>query len=151
MTAQHTPGKLIFGIRGPMAANGDSKAIPKPFDYNGPGYHDNPGLYAEDGTEVVGCGGEYSIFSSGEDARRLVACWNLCVDVPDETLYSGKPLTKIAFEISSEATVGLLAQRDELLAALQAILADGVHCDVVPHLHAKARAAIQKATNKEQA
>jgi hypothetical protein len=56
----------------------------------------------------------------------------------------------IAFPTSVPAYVResvslLVAQRDELLAVLKAILADGLHCDVVPHLHEKARAAIAKA------
>jgi hypothetical protein len=40
----------------------------------------------------------------------------------------------------------LIAAAPELLEVLQAILNDGFHCDVVPHLHQKARAAIAKAT-----
>jgi hypothetical protein len=36
-------------------------------------------------------------------------------------------------------------QRDELLEVLRAIINDGVHCDVVPHLLTRARAAIAKA------
>ena len=36
--------------------------------------------------------------------------------------------------------------RDDLIEVLQAIISDGLHCDVVPHLHEKARAAIAKAT-----
>lgn len=36
------------------------------------------------------------------------------------------------------------AQRDELLAVLKAIISDGVHCDVVPHLHEKAAALIAR-------
>jgi len=40
----------------------------------------------------------------------------------------------------------LIAAAPDLLEVLQAILNDGFHCDVVPHLHQKARAAIAKAT-----
>jgi hypothetical protein len=39
----------------------------------------------------------------------------------------------------------LIAAAPDLLEALKAILSDGLHCDVVPHLHEKARAAIAKA------
>ena len=39
---------------------------------------------------------------------------------------------------------------DDLLEALQAIINDGLHCDVVPHLHTKARAAIARATGEPQ-
>lgn len=38
----------------------------------------------------------------------------------------------------------LKCQRDELLAVLKAIISDGVHCDVVPHLHEKAAALIAR-------
>lgn len=39
----------------------------------------------------------------------------------------------------------LKAANGELLEVLKQILGDGLHCDVVPHLHDKARAAIKKA------
>lgn len=39
----------------------------------------------------------------------------------------------------------LIAASPDLLEVLQEILSDGMHCDVVPHLHSKARAAIAKA------
>jgi hypothetical protein len=39
----------------------------------------------------------------------------------------------------------LHAVNQELLEALRAIINDGLHCDVVPHLHEKARAAIARA------
>jgi hypothetical protein len=39
----------------------------------------------------------------------------------------------------------LHALNGELLEVLKQILGDGLHCDVVPHLHDKARAAIKKA------
>ena len=41
-------------------------------------------------------------------------------------------------------------QRDELADVLQQIIGDGMHCDVVPHLHTKARAAIAKAKGGAQ-
>ena len=149
MTAQHMQGKLIFGVRAWSDDYSSLKPIQKPFDYQGPGYYENPGLYAEDGTEVVGCD-EYSIFSSGEDARRLVACWNAC-----DGIYTDE-LERIA---STGGMVGpredvarIAAQRDELLAALQNFVKEfeGCYADGEPAMIA-ARAAIQKATNKEQA
>jgi hypothetical protein len=48
-----------------------------------------------------------------------------------------------------QAHYDAVTQRDELLEALQAIISDGVHCDVVPHLHRQAVAAIAKATGGE--
>lgn len=36
------------------------------------------------------------------------------------------------------------AQRDELAEVLRAIVDDGIHCDVVPHLFARAKAALAK-------
>lgn len=46
------------------------------------------------------------------------------------------------------ANARLIAAAPELLDALQAIINDGLHCDVVPHLHTKARAAIARATGE---
>lgn len=47
-----------------------------------------------------------------------------------------------------KADADLIAAAPDLLDALKAIIADGLHCDVVPHLHEKARAAIAKAEGK---
>ena len=49
-----------------------------------------------------------------------------------------------------DADACLISAAPDLLEALQAIIGDGVHCDVVPHLHRKARAAIAKATGEQQ-
>jgi hypothetical protein len=49
----------------------------------------------------------------------------------------------------SDADGVLMAAAPELLEVLEAIIADGLHCDVVPHLHEKARAAIAKATGEQ--
>ncbi len=53
-------------------------------------------------------------------------------------------------DLSEEVLISnaILETKDELLAALQAILSDGLHCDVVPHLHEKACAAIAKGATK---
>ena len=49
-------------------------------------------------------------------------------------------------EVEETANARLIAAAPELLEVLQEILNDGVHSDVVPHLHRKALAAIAKAT-----
>lgn len=46
--------------------------------------------------------------------------------------------------------VALAEVNTALLEVLQEIINDGLHCDVVPHLHTKARAAIAKATGATQ-
>lgn len=46
----------------------------------------------------------------------------------------------------AEANINLIAAAPDLLEVLREIIGDGVHCDVVPHLHRKALAAIAKAT-----
>jgi hypothetical protein len=53
-------------------------------------------------------------------------------------------------ETSAEELRRLYAINQELLEILKAILNDGLHCDVVPHLHTKARAAIAKATGETE-
>ena len=72
---KHTPGPWVFGIR-----NYDDDCnlgfLEKPFDYIGPGFYENPGIFGADGTEVVGCD-EYSIFSSPSDARLIAAAPDL--------------------------------------------------------------------------
>jgi hypothetical protein len=49
-----------------------------------------------------------------------------------------------------KANAHLIAAAPALLEALQEILADGMHCDVSPPLHRKARAAIALATGDKQ-
>ena len=46
--------------------------------------------------------------------------------------------------------VALAELNTELLEVLQEIIGDGLHCDVVPHLHTKALALIAKATGAKQ-
>lgn len=53
-----------------------------------------------------------------EDARRIVACVNACAGLPTEQLESS-PLGGVL-----NGVAGLIAQRDELLAALEGLLAD---------------------------
>lgn len=43
------------------------------------------------------------------------------------------------------ANATLISAAPDLLEALEAIINDGIHCDVVPHLHTKAMEAIKKA------
>lgn len=62
----HTPGPWFYGI------SYEPERGPVPFDYESPGYYENSGILAADGTTVVGCG-EYTIFNSPEDVRLMVA------------------------------------------------------------------------------
>lgn len=50
---------------------------------------------------------------------------------------------------TSEANARLIAAAPNLLEVLRQIISDGLHCDVVPHLQRKARAAIRQATGQE--
>lgn len=52
-------------------------------------------------------------------ARRLVACWNACEGIDTEDLEAGS--VSIIAKLHDDAANRLLAQRDELLAALKAI------------------------------
>lgn len=79
-----------------------------------------------------------------EDARRIVACVNACAGLPTEQLESSPPGGII------NGVAGLIAQRNELLAALEIIAAseefhgDSFVCDFGT-LQGVARAAIAKA------
>ena len=81
---------------------------------------------------------------SEEDARRIVACVNACAGLPAEQL-EVSPLGGVL-----NGVAGLIAQRDELLAALEIIAAseefhgDSFVCDFGT-LQGVARAAIAKA------
>lgn len=79
-----------------------------------------------------------------EDARRIVACVNACAGLPTEQLESSPPGGVL------NGVAGLIAQRNELLAALEIIAAseefhgDSFVCDFGT-LQGVARAAIAKA------
>ena len=79
-----------------------------------------------------------------EDARRIVACVNACAGLPTEQLESSPPGGIL------NGVAGLIAQRNELLAALEIIAAseefhgDSFVCDFGT-LQGVARAAIAKA------
>ena len=78
------------------------------------------------------------------DARRIVACWNACEGIDTEMLEAdgyGENWSEIAAH-----RIELMQQSADLLEVLKAIIRDGVHCNVVPHLHERAMAAIAKAT-----
>ena len=82
------------------------------------------------------------------DARRIVACVNACAGLPTEQLESSPPGGIL------NGVAGLIAQRDELLAALEIIAAseefhgDSFVCDFGT-LQGVARAAIAKAKGGE--
>ena len=78
------------------------------------------------------------------NARRLVACWNACEGISTDELETTGGAA-VGWTRTASKLMHATKQRDQLLAALKAIIADGLHCDVVPHLHKKARAAIAKA------
>ena len=83
-----------------------------------------------------------------EDARRIVACVNACAGLPTEQLESSPPGGIL------NGVAGLIAQRNELLAALEIIAAseefhgDSFVCDFGT-LQGVARAAIAKAKGGE--
>lgn len=80
------------------------------------------------------------------DARRLVACWNACDGISTEALESAGNAFN-GWKLASYAMDDAKAQRDELLAALQNLIAwhDAEHNDNREAID-NARAAIAKAT-----
>lgn len=52
-----------------------------------------------------------------EDARRLVACWNACEGIDTEDLEAAN--VSIIHKLHDDASKRVLAQRDELLEALE--------------------------------
>jgi len=97
-------------------------------------------IYADDGkTPVADTCLTNSVPDNDEaNARRLVACWNLLEGVPTAEIESSTKVTELCTK--------LLAQRDELLAALKVLHARYVQCigNEGPEALA-ARAAIAKA------
>lgn len=76
MSAKHTPGPWFYGIayepeRGPV-----------PFDYQAPGYYQNPGIIGANGDTVVGCD-EYHVFNSPQDAALIAAAPELLAELRD--------------------------------------------------------------------
>lgn len=61
-----TPGPWVFGLNKYDADKGDYCVVPKPFDYEGPGYSENPYIIAPSGDNIVGCD-EYYVFSCPAD------------------------------------------------------------------------------------
>lgn len=120
MNAQHTPGRLT--VRG--------------------GYS----IYADDGkTPVADTCLTNSVPDNDEaNARRLVACWNWCEGQDTDGLELSTKIGRTAKDFITEAyakELELIAQRDELLAALK--LAER-HCPVGSTAEILARAAIAK-------
>ena len=84
------------------------------------------------------------------EADRAALLYQLHDAVKDAGWHPGRTDHDL-FEIiraKGKELTGALADRAALLEALKAILADGVHCDVVPHLHRKAREAIARVEGK---
>lgn len=80
-------------------------------------------------------------YDAEANARRVVACWNACEGISTEALE-----TLLVGSESLPHTIEVIRdQRTDLLEALEAIINDGIHCDVVPHQHTKAISAIKKA------
>lgn len=63
---KHTPGPWWLGV------SGRPEDGPRPLDYTGPGYFDNPAIFGADGTEIVGCD-EYDVLGKPEDRALIVA------------------------------------------------------------------------------
>ena len=119
MSAQHTPGQLLTAGDYP---NGQTSIC----THTGTGWRE--------------------VAKAEADARRLVACWNACLEVPTELLEN------LADDGATIAPIyrDLIVQRDELLAALKVMLRDyaAVHdigdLELQPAIY-QARAAIAKA------
>lgn len=77
-----------------------------------------------------------------QNARRLVAAWNASIDVPTEVLEANSA-GGLPWSVADQIDRGV--ERDELLAALQAVMADGRTMLSIPVLDT-VMAAIAKAT-----
>ena len=79
---------------------------------------------------------------AAEYARRIVACVNACEGLPDAGLKPGILMRQAAHEQE------LIAQRDELLAALELVVSEmdkSTRANVLLRIHENAKAAIAKA------
>lgn len=128
MSAQHTPGRLrLFQV-------GDNLEFLCPA--------------TEDGESILTITHEgntaFAVVLSDMNARRLAACWNACEGVPVEVL-EAQQSGGLPWRVADQIEQGV--QRDELLAALQNLIAwhDAEHNDNREAID-NARAAIAKAT-----
>jgi hypothetical protein len=75
---KHTVGPWKFGV-----LSDDGRIIEKPFDYEGPGYYENPFVYGADGHQVVG-NGEYCVFYGAGNARLITTAPELLSAVREQ-------------------------------------------------------------------
>ena len=140
MTTQHTPGRLKVGR---ISHSEQSAEIDAESSTAWMGAYPWEGL-----AECRGCDEQKTRGSEvmEANARRLVAAWNACLEIPTEVLEN------LADDGGTIAPIyrDLLVQRNELLEALKAVVALWdhhciAHDDGQPSpLHIKARAAIAK-------
>lgn len=122
--SEHTPGRI---------------QLAKEFDGH---------IMTTDGLAVADCCLDYSSLDHDQqvsNARRLVACWNACEGVSTEALERLGTLDRARVEldvIRSQA----VAQRDELLAALQGVAAIAHSGGLVEMPESDALIAIRRAT-----
>lgn len=125
MTAQHAPGRMNWKRR------------------------QDGSLFYVIGDHKTGPHAQGDIYIDEDGMRRIAACWNACEGIDTEDLEAGS--TSIIEKLHDQAAKAVLAQRDELLAALQVVLRDyaAAHdigdIEMQPAIY-QARAAIQKAT-----
>lgn len=135
MTTQHTQGRLTLEL-----VESDSGTIRHlcPVDKDGLSVL----------TVVEHEGVKFAAVYLDDDARRLVACWNWCEGQETEGLELSIKIGRTAKDFINEAytkELTLIAQRDELLAALKLIRsAESTGC-ALEYVKGIARAAIAKA------
>lgn len=156
MSAQHTPGRLTQGY---------TLATPQTRQWSGQQWEQNEArekcLVFADFTSIdLGRSRKLvaQCHQGPEDARRLAACWNACEGLPTDLLENitmmGDTLHS-RFRLREQTERELIAQRDALLAALQAFDAAMRECGGHPdcstdrerlrEAHEKAMAAIATA------
>lgn len=125
MSAQHTQGRLWVG------------------KYPRKSVRDGQMIYIIEGN--IGIVTDYEDWGfTEESARRLAACWNACEGIDTEDLEAGT--VSIIQKLHDQAAKDVLAQRDELLAALERLIASGDVRDAAEKgAITQARAAIAKA------